>query len=366
MSAPSTANATCISDAPFRAADLEGWLREEDPESLGLLFDRADRVRRANVGDAVFLRGLVEVSNICVRQCHYCGIRAGNAALQRYRMTLAEVLDCARQAWNMDYGTVVLQAGEDPGLDATWVRDLVLAIKAETGLAVTLSLGERGLDELRLWKSAGADRYLMRFETSNPELFRAIHPAKHGQACDRVALLRSLKAMGYEVGSGALVGIPGQTYADLARDLVLFRDLELDMIGVGPFIAHPATPLGQAPLAWRSDQAPNTEAMTYKMLALARLMRPKANIPSTTALATLNLASGREQGLRRGANVLMPNLTPLKYRALYEIYPDKACSRETAEQCHSCLGGRLRKMGRKVGMGKGASPAFEERLLATA
>jgi biotin synthase len=347
--------------------ELEAWLRQEEPSELKLLWSLADRVRRQEVGDAVQLRGLVEVSNHCARQCHYCGIRAGNAKLSRYRMSLDEVLACARQARRLGYGTVVLQAGEDPGLGSAWVAEAVRRIKAETGLALTLSLGERSLAELAAWREAGADRYLMRFETGNARLFASIHPpARPGQACDRLALLLQLRSLGYEVGSGILIGIPGQTYADLALDIRLFHELELDMIGVGPFIPHPDTPLGQAPAPAPAleGQVPNTELMTYKVLALARLMRPQANLPSTTALATLNLAAGRELGLQRGANVLMPNLTPPKYRPLYEIYPAKACIRETAEQCHACVGARLRRIGRRIGSGPGSAPSFTQRAAA--
>jgi biotin synthase len=347
--------------------ELEAWLRQEDPFELKLLWRLADAVRRQEVGDAVQLRGLVEVSNHCSRQCHYCGIRAGNTGLVRYRLSQAEVLACARQARALGYGTVVLQAGEDAGLTGDWVEGVVRRVKAETGLAVTLSLGERPLGELAAWKAAGADRYLMRFETGNSRLFASIHPpAAPGQPCDRLALLGQLRRLGYEVGSGILIGIPGQSYADLAIDIRLFHELELDMIGVGPFIAHPQTPLGRAPFPALADQVPNTELMTYKVLALARLMRPQANLPSTTALATLNLAWGRELGLQRGANVLMPNLTPAQYRPLYEIYPAKACIRETADQCHACVMARLHGLGRHPGSGPGSAPSFTRRALAGA
>lgn len=356
---------TCSSETvgapPLSHPELIRWLREEDPARLEDLWRLADGVRRSRVGDDVFLRGLVELSNHCARQCAYCGIRAGNHSVTRYRMTREEVLECARLAVKLGYGTTVLQAGEDSGLTREWVGETVRRMKGETPLAVTLSLGERDEKDLEAWKAAGADRYLMRFETSNRALFESIHPPRPGVSCDRIALLGRLRDLGYEVGSGSLIGIPGQTYDDVANDLELFRSLRLDMIGVGPFIPHPSTPLGQTPRVEGPDQVPNTEAMTYKVVALARLVRPDANIPSTTALATLNLASGRELGLQRGANVLMPNLTPVQYRALYEIYPAKACIRETAEQCHGCLTMRLAAIGRKIGEGPGTSPSFKGR-----
>ncbi|HAU38649.1 MAG TPA: [FeFe] hydrogenase H-cluster radical SAM maturase HydE [Phycisphaerales bacterium] len=348
----------------MRHETIIGWLRETDATRLEELWRRADDVRRRNVGDEVHLRGLIEISNHCVRSCGYCGLRASNRELERYRMTADEILQCVRQAVAFEYGTVVLQAGEDPGITREGVSELVRRIKAETPLAVTLSLGERSDDELAEWKSAGADRYLLRFETSNAALYDRIHPPLPGRRSDRFALLRRLRELGYEVGSGVMIGIPGQTFDDLARDVEAFAALDLDMIGVGPFIAHGATPLGQAEAdalraAAGAEQAPNTELMTYKMVALARLACPRANLPSTTALATLNLAEGRELGLTRGANVVMPNLTPAKYRAMYEIYPAKACIRETADQCHHCMKRRILSIGRKIGRGRGDSRNFK-------
>jgi len=335
------------------------WLREPDEARLEGLWQEADAARRLHVGDAVHLRGLVEFSNYCGRSCHYCGLRVENRRLERYRMSADEIMDCARQAVGFGYGTVVLQSGEDYGMHGRWLCDVIRRIKSETPLAITLSLGERDEEELSDWKRAGADRYLLRFETSNRALFDRLHPAFVGRKRDRVAILRTLRRIGYEVGSGVMIGIPGQTYDDLANDLELFRELDLDMIGVGPFLPHPETPLGQdeGGLAEAGDeQVPNSELMTYKMVALTRLMCPRANIPSTTALATVNRENGRELGLCRGANVIMPNLTPPAYRCLYEIYPAKACIYETAEQCHGCLKKRIEVLGRTVGVGRGDSP----------
>jgi biotin synthase len=311
----------------------------------------ADKIRRENVGDQVHLRGLVEFSNYCARLCGYCGLRAENRKIERYRMTREEILECAQKAVQFGYGTLVLQSGEDWGVQREWMADVVRSIKAETPLAVTLSLGERDEEDFIAWRKAGADRYLLRFETSNHDLYEKIHPSLPGKVSDRFAILRKLKELGYEAGSGVMIGIPGQRYEDLVNDIELFRSLDLDMIGVGPFIPHPDTPLGHQ--EFLADQVPNTEAMTYKVVALTRIVCPQANIPSTTALATLNLARGRELGLCRGANVVMPNLTPVKYRAKYEIYPAKACIRETAEQCHGCLKKRIISINRTVGTGPG-------------
>lgn len=343
------------------------WLRASDEPQLSALWARADTVRREHVGDAVHLRGLVEISNHCMRKCAYCGLRGPNTNIGRYRMTADEILACARQAATFGYGTVVLQSGEDPRLTTRWVADLVRRIKAETPLAVTLSLGEREPAEFAAWRAAGADRYLLRFETSNAALFERIHPPRPGCCSDRLALLAALRTMGYEVGSGVMIGLPSQTYDDLANDLELFHDLELDMIGVGPYLPHPDTPLGQTGAAAHgahdAEQVPNTELMTYKVVALTRLLCPRANIPSTTALATLNRENGRELGLQRGANVIMPNVTPPKYRCLYEIYPAKACLYETAEQYHGYLTRRIHDLGRTIGVGPGESLSHRARRL---
>jgi biotin synthase len=298
----------------------------------------------------------MQISNFCARQCSYCGLRAGNVQIARYRMLAGEILEAARQAVNFGYGTVVLQSGEDYGLTTFWLADLIRQIKRETPLAVTLSLGERTSRELAAWREAGADRYLLRFETSDRHLFHEIHPPRGTRPCDRFRILRRLKALGYEVGSGIMVGLPGQTFASVAHDLELFRELDLDMIGIGPFIPHSGTPLGIGfnifpPV--NGEQVPNSELMVYKAIALARLVRPDANIPATTALATINKKNGRELGLQRGANVFMPNLTPLKYRRLCEIYPAKACIAETDVKCHGCLNARIQRIGRHVGQGPG-------------
>ena len=341
--------------------DILNWLRQTDPRRLGELYVRADSVRRSTVGDQVHLRGLIEISNHCVRRCTYCGLRGPNVSLPRYRMSAPEIMDCVAKAVTFGYGTVVIQAGEDPGIETAWMADLVHRIKSETPLAVTLSLGERPDSDLAVWRSAGADRYLLRFETSDPALYDAIHPSLPGIRSDRVAILRRLAQLGYEVGSGVMVGIPGQTFESLARDIELFATLDLDMIGVGPYLPHPATPLGKSFLDApppAADQVPNSEDMTCKVIALTRILCPQANIPSTTALATLDAEHGRELGLLRGANVVMPNLTPPQYRVQYEIYPGKACIHETAQACNTCLRGRIRAIGRKIGAGPGSSPRF--------
>ncbi len=346
-------------------AEILRWLREFDDERLEPLWREADRARREAVGDEVHLRGLVEISNCCVRSCGYCGLRREHHELPRYRMTAEEVLACAREGERLGYGTLVLQSGEDPAITAQEMAGLVRRIKRETPLAVTLSLGERRDDELRLWREAGADRYLLRFETTNAALYARIHPALGRTSGDRIALLVRLREMGYEVGSGVMVGIPGQSWDDLANDIEMFARLDLDMIGVGPFIPHPATPLGNATAAQGSslpsaEQVPRDARTTWKTIALARLACPRTNIPSTTALAAIDAEQGRALGLQRGANVVMPNLTPLTYRAHYDVYPGKPGT-ETAETFHAALVAQIQAMGRAIGAGQGPAPAMRAR-----
>ena len=342
--------------------EIVQWLREDRPSLLQDLYARADTVRREQVGDAVHLRGLIEISSHCERQCMYCGLRRANSGLARYRMTREEILACSREAVKFGYGTVVLQAGEDDALTTEWIADIVSRIKWEAPLAVTLSLGERNGDALRQWRAAGADRYLLRFETSDAKLFRTIHPERHRGSPDRITLLRRIKQIGYEAGGGVMVGIPGQSFESLAQDVLTFRALDLDMIGIGPYIAHPATPLGSGalrPPIDPSEQVPSSEEMVYKMIALARLACPTANIPSTTALATINRIDGRRRGLSVGANVVMPNLTPAKYRSLYQIYPEKACIEESATDCNRCLRGQIGSLGRFIGRSRGSRGEME-------
>ena len=291
------------------------------------------------------------------------GLNADNTSVQRYGMTKAEIISCAHTAALRGYGTIVLQSGENYGMLGSWLADIVQCIRRETPLAVTLSVGERDLSELRLWREAGANRYLLRFETSDQRLFRKIHPPRKADDPGRFAILSQLRALGYEVGSGIMIGLPGQTISSLADDLEWFRRLDLDMIGVGPYLPHPHTMLAQEPKTAMpvQGQALNNETMTRKVIALTRLLCPLTNIPSTTALATLNPNNGLEAGLTRGANVVMPNITPRQYRAAYEIYPDKICVTEDAETSRLPIEKRIALLGRHVGEGRGDSPNWTAR-----
>jgi biotin synthase len=352
-----------VADALSREA-IEHWLREADEARLETLWAAADETRRRYVGDAVHLRGLVELSNYCVRGCTYCGIRAGNRGVERYRVSEEVVLECARKAVAFGYGTLVMQAGEDYGITQEWMTGVLRRIRSETTIsAITLSLGERPDDDLIAWREAGGDRYLLRFETSDEELYRRIHPDLPGKVSDRMRILRRLQELGYEAGTGIMVGIPGQTHASIAGDIELFRGMDMDMIGIGPYLPHPATPLGQeferrlADDDWPQDQAPNSELMTCKVVALTRLARPDANLPATTALSLVNKAGGRAHGLKRGANIVMPNLTPAEERERYEIYPEKAAVHETAEAINESIQQLLSSLGRTPGAGAGGRRA---------
>lgn len=308
----------------------------------------------------------MEFSNRCSRRCAYCGLNAHRKDLRRYRMTHEEILAATRLAVRLGYGTVVLQSGEDEGATRDGLGELVRSIKAETPLAVTLSVGECSEADLAAWKQAGADRYLLRFETSDRNLYDRLHPPRRpGERSDRLGLLGTLRKLGYETGSGVLVGLPGQTFESLAEDLQRFAELDLDMIGCGPFIPHPGTALGGEQTTPTPDgQVPATELMGYKVIALARLLCPDANIPSTTALSTLNRTAGRERGLARGANVVMPNLTPARYRNLYEIYPGKPTADVDLHDQDARLRAQIAALGRSVGTGPGASPAYRQRTAA--
>lgn len=305
------------------------------------LYGQADEVRARYVGEEVHLRGVIEFSNYCRRHCHYCGLRADNNRLARYRMQPEEILAAARRGVELGYGTIVLQSGEDPWYTGEMLAELVRAIKA-LGVAVTLCVGERPREEYELWREAGADRYLLKQETANPELYRRLHPGMSWE--ERLECLRWLKDLGYQVGSGNIVGLPGQTLEDLAADLLLLRELEVEMAGIGPFIPHPDTPLGGYPAG--------SLELTYRVLAVARLVIPWAHLPATTAVGTL-APNGRQLALQRGANVIMPNLTPDQYRPNYQIYPGKICINEEPEDCRHCLEGMIRSLGRRVGQGPG-------------
>lgn len=311
-------------------------------EGQQALLAAADRVRARQVGEAVHLRALVEFSNHCERNCWYCGLRRGNRRLPRYRMSPDEIWEGVRQAAALGYGTCVLQSGEDSWYDAETMAGLVRRIKAQTPMAVTLSVGERPEQDYARWREAGADRYLLKFETSQPALFHRLRPGTHQE--HRLACLRALGRLGYQVGSGFMVGLPGQTLEGLAGDLELLRDLPCHMAGIGPFIPHPGTPLGKCPAG--------SVELTLRCLAVARLLVPRANLAATTATASLH-PTGRQRALQAGANVIMPNVTPERYRVNYEIYPGKIAPTGDMAAYRQVVGWLVAECGRSVGAGRG-------------
>jgi len=321
---------------------LEGSV---DPSARDALFRAADEVRRRYLGDEVHLRGIIEFSNYCVRNCHYCGLRAGNRFVERYRMTPAQIVTIAERAARLSLGTVVLQSGEDLFWDGESLAGVIHEIKRRTGLAVTVSVGDRPREDYACWREAGADRYLLKHETADADLFRRLRPGT--TLAGRLKALRDLRELGYQVGSGNMVGLPGQSLASLADDVALLQELDVEMAGIGPFIPHPQTPLAGA--------ACGSVDLTLRVLAVARLALPWAHLPATTALGTAD-PEGRQKALRCGANVIMPNVGPTEYRPLYQIYPGKICLRDEAEGCLACLRRMVQGLGRTIGQGPGHSP----------
>ena len=309
------------------------------------LFTTADRIRKNEVGNEIFLRGIIEFSNFCERNCLYCGLRKANENLERYRMPDEEILETAREIKATGIATVVLQSGEDSYYTAEHICNLVQTIKEETGLVITLSLGERPAEDYRAFGDAGANRYLLKHETASPELYKYLRP---GCRLDqRVSCLKTIKALGFETGTGNMVGLPGQTYEILADDLLLMKMLDADMLGIGPFIAHPDTPLA-------GIDTDDIE-LTLRVIAIARLLTRNTNIPATTALATLN-PHGRIQALQAGANVVMPDFTPVQYKSRYDIYPGRA-DVGSAKEIIAKLEKDFQSIGRTIGYSVGHRPA---------
>ncbi len=306
------------------------------------LFSAADRVRKKYMGDEVHLRGIIEFSNKCKQDCLYCGLRASNKNIERYRLMPDEIIDLAKKAVGYGYKTVVMQSGEDAYYTVERLQYIISTLK-EFGIAVTLSLGEKTFEEYKAYKEAGADRYLLRIETTDKELYEQLDPGMFHE--DRKRCLRDLKTLGYEVGTGSLVGLPGQTIESLADDILFFKEIDADMIGLGPFIPNDDTPLKGA--------ASGDFTMSLKVMALVRLLLPDVNIPATTAMETLN-KQGRIIALQSGANIVMPNVTEGDYRKMYALYPGKICVNDTPGHCVQCITGKIKSIGRTVSKSKGS------------
>ena len=320
-------------------AEFTALLEHRDAELSVYLFAKAEAVRQRHYGTDVYVRGLIEFTNYCKNDCLYCGIRRSNRCAQRYRLTEAEILACCQQGYDLGYRTFVLQGGEDPLYSAERIQDLILAIKARwPDCAVTLSFGEHSRTTYRMWREAGADRYLLRHETANDDHYRMLHPAQMDPA-NRKRCLWDLKDLGYQVGCGFMVGSPGQTNSHLAEDLLFIHRLQPDMVGIGPFIPQHDTPFG--------DQPAGTLELTLFLLGLIRLMLPTVLLPATTALGTIH-PQGRELGIKAGANVCMPNLSPTDVRAKYALYDNKICTGDESAQCRACLAARMEAIGYQI------------------
>lgn len=325
-------------------ADAELAQLIEEPAAQAPLAQAADKRRRQIYGTEVYLRGLIEFTNYCKNDCYYCGIRAGNRKARRYRLTQEEILACCAEGYRLGFRTFVLQGGEDPYYDDERMCAIVAAIRElYPDCAITLSLGEREEASYRRLREAGADRYLLRHETADPQHYRLLHPAslslEHRKNC-----LFQLKKLGYQVGSGFMVGSPGQTTQHLLADIRFLQSLQPAMIGIGPYINHPDTPFKDCPSG--------SLDLTLRLLSLLRLLFPYALLPSTTALGTI-APNGRELGLQAGANVVMPNLSPVPVRTLYQLYSGKICTGEEAAQCRGCLEARVRLAGYQVVTARG-------------
>jgi len=350
--------------------DLSGITKEEladllqsTGEQSDWIFHQAVAIKKEYIGDKVYFRGLIELSNICSKNCFYCGIRRGNHKVERYFVTDEEVLEAARYALTNKFGSIVLQSGErtDKKFIAR-VTSLLRKIKeiSDGSLGITLSMGEQTLKTYQEWFSAGAHRYLLRIETSNPELYYRLHPKNKRHDYEvRLQALRYLKEAGYNVGTGVMIGLPFQTYEDLAGDLLFFRDWDIDMIGMGPYIEHPKTPL----YAYKDQLMPDKDRfeLSLKMIAMLRILMKDVNIAATTAMQTLD-PQGREKAIKAGANIVMPNLTPLEYREGYLLYENKPGTDEKAEETHHKFEQQILAAGCQLGYGEwGDSKHFAAR-----
>lgn len=319
--------------------ELYQLLTAMDDSDAQYLYQLARMKREAVYGKDVYLRGLIEFSNYCKNDCRYCGIRASNDRAERYRLSAQEIIDCANTGYDLGFRTVVLQSGEDLSYSDDDICTIVSAIKAHhPDLAITLSIGEKEKESYQKYFEAGAERYLLRQETSNPDHYAYLHPASlslsHRKQC-----LEDLKEIGYQVGCGIMVGSPHQTFDHIIEDLYYMKDFHPHMVGIGPFIAHKDTPFKNEPNGTLED--------TLHLLGIIRLMLPHVLLPATTALGTID-PLGREKGILAGANVVMPNLSPRSVRRKYMLYDGKICTGEEAAQCHACMERRIAKTGYQV------------------
>ena len=356
--------------------DLVGdeWLTEEelrflmsvtDKEQLQLIYKKAYEVKAKYVKPVAYYRGLIEFSNRCIKNCNYCGIRRENDKAERFDMNREDIIKMAQWAYDHEYGSITLQSGERcDDIFVDYMVDLIRDIKAigDGSLGITMCVGEQSEEAYRRMREAGASRYLLRIETTNKELYYKIHPQDELHSFEtRVECLRRLRRVGFQVGTGVMIGLPGQTEEDLVNDILFYRDMDIDMIGMGPYVVHHNTPVGKQVLAGGLDSDEEKRRrleLGLKMIAVTRLFLPDVNIAATTALQALH-PLGRELGLKAGANVLMPIVTVPKYRPQYLLYDNKPCVDEVPDQCKNCISARVASVGDTIGLGQwGDSPHF--------
>jgi biotin synthase len=326
--------------------ELLRFITTGDKDEIEALFAQARKVREEHYGKAVFFRGLIEFTNYCKNDCYYCGIRRSNAKVKRYRLQREQILQCCDLGRRLGFKTFVLQGGEDPYYTDESICGIVRSIREEfPEAAITLSIGERAKESYEAFFRAGANRYLLRHETANAEHYAKLHPPCQSLAFRKQCLF-DLKALGYQTGAGFMVGSPFQTPENLLEDLLFLKELNPQMVGIGPFIPHADTPFAAYPAG--------TVDLTLKMLALIRLLLPKTLIPATTALGTID-PIGREKAFMAGANVVMPNLSPLNVRKLYALYDNKICTGDESAGCLLCMRGRIQNCGFEPSMARGDS-----------
>ena len=323
---------------------LKLLLEINDDEGVRFMREEAVKVCQKTYGNQVFIRGLIEFTNFCKNDCYYCGIRRSNSHADRYRLTKEQMLDCCASGYELGFRTFVLQGGEDGYVTDDKICDLVSAIKEKyPDCAVTLSIGEKSKESYKRYFDAGADRYLLRHETADEAHYKKLHPEEMSLS-HRKQCLWDLKEIGYQVGCGFMVGSPGQTVETLYEDLQFIRELQPHMVGIGPFISQKDTPF--------ADKASGTMEQTLKLLAIIRLIQPHVLLPATTALGTIH-PKGRELGILSGANVVMPNLSPVNVREKYKLYDNKICTGDEAAECRYCMENRMKSIGYEVAVSRG-------------
>ncbi len=331
----------------------EEWIyliENRDEQTAEYLFELARTIQKQHFGNKIYTRGLIEFTNYCKNNCLYCGIRRDNSKADRYRLTKEEILECCKSGYELGFRTFVLQGGEDGYYTDDRLVELIRDIKREyPDCAITMSVGERSYESYRRMFEAGADRYLLRHETANEEHYGSLHPVELS-AKNRKECLYNLKKIGYQTGTGFMVGSPGQTPEHLAEDMLFIRELNPHMVGIGPFVPHHETPF--------AEEKGGTVELTLYMLGLLRVMLPKVLLPATTALGTID-PKGRERGILAGANVVMPNLSPTSVRKKYELYDNKICTGDEAAECRNCLNGRMESIGYQLTVDRGDYNALD-------